>query len=427
MRRTFILGSGFSKDIADFPLLRELSKQVLTQIVAYPRKPATQYLLDVVPGSIKENVEHLLTYLLQRFPWRSEEEAHQSSAAYSVVARAVSELFTRLDQGLTEMKGESAAVRLVRYWHKWECDIITFNYDTLIERLATKWLQRKRHLYDTHSGDNIGSLTSLEMTVAPELPINSLPIKDFQEKLDTDERTLSICLEKREGSNADRIADKVLPMMSIDKNSHEGRALLSRLRMGLQALEGGVNLDSLYQIPINHINARTASIVSGEDSETLRLLKLHGSVNWLFSGGADYAGEQLYYTNPFRGSRRTLQLTERNARDLVPLIVPPILDKSVFYMNNSMKTQWSLAKEALQNSDEIYVVGYSMPETDLSIRFLLTEAMKHSSAKMYLVTMGNADDLLQRYCGISPDADRVQCVTSDSSSTERLLQVLAAD
>ena len=119
-----------------------------------------------------------------------------------------------------------------------------------------------------------------------------------------------------------------------------------------------------------------------------------------------------------------MQLAERNARDLVPLIVPPILDKSVFYMNNSMKTQWSLAREALLSSDRIYVIGYSMPETDLSTRFLLTEAMTRGNAELYVVTRGNPEHLSARYAGVVEDPARIHYISSEGSSTEHLVEQL---
>jgi hypothetical protein len=56
------------------------------------------------------------------------------------------------------------------------------------------------------------------------------------------------------------------------------------------------------------------------------------------------------------------------------LVVPPVLEKSSLYMNDILRRQWELAREEIQGTDAVTCVGYSLPETDLAVRYLLSTA-----------------------------------------------------
>jgi hypothetical protein len=50
----------------------------------------------------------------------------------------------------------------------------------------------------------------------------------------------------------------------------------------------------LYPVPITNILLRRAGTLGAEPIETFRLLKLHGSLNWYYSGSSSFYGEQIY-------------------------------------------------------------------------------------------------------------------------------------
>ncbi len=52
----------------------------------------------------------------------------------------------------------------------------------------------------------------------------------------------------------------------------------------------------------------------------------------------------------------------------IPLIIPPTWNKT---SEKEMKPVWQLAYELLKNSEEIVFIGYSLPETDLYVKYLL--------------------------------------------------------
>jgi hypothetical protein len=124
--------------------------------------------------------------------------------------------------------------------------------------------------------------------------------------------------------------------------------------------------------------------------ESLHLYKPHGSINLLESSKDEYADAQNSY------NVRNLTILETNEdshvlqaadprdvanRTLYPfstddwLIVPPGARKS--FKSHWIKKQWKLALDAMRNSQEITVIGYSLPEFDVRSRLLFRLAIAH--------------------------------------------------
>lgn len=49
----------------------------------------------------------------------------------------------------------------------------------------------------------------------------------------------------------------------------------------------------------------------------------------------------------------------------MPLIIPPVKDKSYQFFGGLFEGLWQQASDALQACDEVLVIGYSFPRTDL--------------------------------------------------------------
>jgi hypothetical protein len=136
----------------------------------------------------------------------------------------------------------------------------------------------------------------------------------------------------------------------------------------------------LFRAPLTPINARAGGALAPEVITTFRLLKLHGSRTWLYSGRESFFGEAIYDATSFQswGSEDVHQrpwLLE----DKVPLVVPPTSGKAGFFNNETVRLQWRLAYQALQEADRIFIVGYSLPPTDLLTRLLLQTGSRAGS------------------------------------------------
>ena len=112
------------------------------------------------------------------------------------------------------------------------------------------------------------------------------------------------------------------------------------------------------------------------------LYKLHGSTNWSYGGLAAPVSDRVVITDEVRHwpKPETVIASERAARgrqrplydDVEPMIVPPTGTKGPYYGNLSLRAQWRRAFAALSNADELLIVGYSFPASDLVTRHLLS-------------------------------------------------------
>jgi hypothetical protein len=148
-----------------------------------------------------------------------------------------------------------------------------------------------------------------------------------------------------------------------------------------------LNYDTLVELSGLERNAKacssyTSALVSmSQRSGTVRvsrsggppsfvLVKLHGSINWFYSGVDTFAGDPVYYQDV----DLDLKDATRRSDGLVPMIIPPITDKSFAFQNTTAKSQWASASNYAGEAARIFVLGYSLPATDLTVRFWLSEA-----------------------------------------------------
>jgi len=128
--------------------------------------------------------------------------------------------------------------------------------------------------------------------------------------------------------------------------------------------ENHIDYLDLYSIPIARVRSRTASLYGGESYETYKLFKLHGSINWYYSAAKEKTTEQIYLSTGSEEEKRVL-------KDLVPVIIPPVLDKTGFFKHSTIKSMWNEAKNLLKEAKKVYIIGYSIPPTDLTVKFML--------------------------------------------------------
>ncbi len=124
-------------------------------------------------------------------------------------------------------------------------------------------------------------------------------------------------------------------------------------------------------------------------SENIPLLKLHGSLNWAECtvchkitpvSLADYfikyhwRDTPLFFNPSYKykleiGSRISEFPHEKNhTNNKEPLVVPPTWNKSQYH--EILSSVWALAAKELSEAENIFIVGYSLPESDSFFRFL---------------------------------------------------------
>ena len=114
------------------------------------------------------------------------------------------------------------------------------------------------------------------------------------------------------------------------------------------------------------------------NARILPLLKLHGSMNWHFCDQCADVYDANTFSHeyvPVGGGYMNVLLRPPVAHSCShlpsrksPVIVPPSWDKTRY--QNSLRRVWARAARELGRADEIYVIGYSLPETDAFFRYL---------------------------------------------------------
>lgn len=165
---------------------------------------------------------------------------------------------------------------------------------------------------------------------------------------------------------------------------------------------------------INFAPSGTAGRTFGEDGrnaawESFDLLKLHGSINWYWVPD-DESSATLERVPLFDGERED----ERDfapARWLPgkePYIVPPVALKSAFYGGSITSHLWQSASQAIAEADEIVLMGYSVPTTDLTTLGLLRESVSGRSHIRITVCDLYPDTVVERVRNVLPPSAEVE-------------------
>lgn len=155
--------------------------------------------------------------------------------------------------------------------------------------------------------------------------------------------------------------------------------------------------------------------LGADQADTFRLLKLHGSLNWYWTPG-DSAGVSIALRDlpgefgaprPYTEEQRRRELPGR-----VPFVVPPSAVKSSYYRNPVIREIWQQAAKALREAKRIFVVGYSLPQSDLTFASMLSESLKESAALLTVVDLRSAA-VMERLLSLGFPDSRIHLFDAD--------------
>ncbi|MEG6513980.1 hypothetical protein [Desulforamulus ruminis] len=162
-----------------------------------------------------------------------------------------------------------------------------------------------------------------------------------------------------------------------------------------------------YGIPCNNLQPSAREKEQGElwrheatgpaqPSSNIQLLKLHGSLNWLYCPRCGrlftyqhdgVAGQSLI----INGMANMLNCMTRNCcQRLSRVIIPPTLMKN-YQSVPFIPKLWGQARRALEKASEIIIIGYSFPPTDFRSNWMFRKAMTRNQNLKRVVVIDTAE------------------------------------
>jgi hypothetical protein len=474
-KKVFVLGAGFSKAIEGaMPLMTELHTEVFRRLKDWEYFPKLEKINSRINGD-KKDLEKLLSFLAEKQIWQGYAESNEHNTLYEGLKEKISEVIEKKERAFNILEADDWILKLFLNIIGQNIDIITFNYDQLVEKIIYHFptpnsevfnqisydaLESKRIIYSHNpsravtsykfnnyfypSGrilysevykNNYNAEFNFECTTQPNFTQLNLNLcfkeidfirkaiiynvlyrtiiegKNFDEKEkylrailpnykdDFKEKNYENLLELKFteiADNIEKIADSFKDqLLGLNYNPEpRTRRFISPIvqedflkfpinhigdRMGLKEARKTILKEErhqLYQFPADKIMA-----ISDRERYAIpnilnfNLFKLHGSVNW--------------YTKPNFGNYYYVPqgdnyLYKTELTDLQRLIVPPVANKSNLYEDSLFGAIWKGAYEKLKEADEVYFLGYSLPETDLQAKYLFQTGIK-KDAKIFVV------------------------------------------
>ena len=123
--------------------------------------------------------------------------------------------------------------------------------------------------------------------------------------------------------------DREVPVITLNYDTLVERAARALRKPNIN--EGqGIALSQLYPPYFSNIRSRDASLLSAGHLRTFTYFKLHGSLNWHYSGREDFYGETLFYSDvsPWGSEIHSHEIDSHlSSQDKETLIIPPMAEK----------------------------------------------------------------------------------------------------
>jgi len=185
-------------------------------------------------------------------------------------------------------------------------------------------------------------------------------------------------------------------------NAHKSSIITLNYDTLIERVAGknGIATQNIYPVGFTDVR-RNQLFPCATLQDSFKLFKLHGSVNWHYSGAASFYGEVLYVSyvagwGPLSDDAEN-QLRVA-ASDKVPLIVPPTSEKISYFQHETLRQIWHRASEVLKAATCVYCIGYSLPTTDLGIRFFLIHGKPNGKIPLSIVNIKNENiDVAKHY------------------------------
>lgn len=133
----------------------------------------------------------------------------------------------------------------------------------------------------------------------------------------------------------------------------------------------------------------------GEPKLHVKLLKMHGSANWVHCNQCDvlwaFSPEKAKQTELASQPCPSCHQTER----LTSVIVPPTWNKGI--EAKFILPVWKEVLNELTSAGRLFIIGYSFPESDQFFKYLLGLALSKNSSLTEIHVVSDSDKIKQRF------------------------------
>lgn len=197
--------------------------------------------------------------------------------------------------------------------------------------------------------------------------------------------------------------------------------LVERATVGEPSDEDGLSLSHIYPANLANIRSIGAAMLWGASpKDAFAYHKLHGSINWHYSGREDFYGETIYYSDV---SKWGAGVSEHELESVAPskdkqtLVIPPVAEKTTFFRNEYVSGNWRNAGVALSEASRVFVLGYSLPPTDMGMELFLQRYLPAANAPWYIVDIDS--EVTTRYRRLLNDRSVADAYVGDADAVRR--------
>jgi NAD-dependent SIR2 family protein deacetylase len=171
---------------------------------------------------------------------------------------------------------------------------------------------------------------------------------------------------------------------------------------------------------------------SARTEKSVDLLKIHGSINWSYCDSCHEVREfdllqQKRAFNDDSHSYAVIGICKRCGGQRRPLLIPPLGFKFVMFPN--LIRLWNSARERIEASELIVVVGYSFSEADGYVNKIIERSMTVNAKQRLIIIDTNfslVETLRSRYSARIDGFDQKRILRGGSSGNDWLPRVLPA-
>jgi hypothetical protein len=137
------------------------------------------------------------------------------------------------------------------------------------------------------------------------------------------------------------------------------------------------------------------STVHKKDRERGHYLKLHGSLDWLYCSDVNCGNHQVFHVDVEDACHPDGVPCSLCGSQLVSVIIPPSMNKSL-ELYPKMGLVWNLAFRELSHASHWIMIGMSLPDSDIHLKWLLREAAVARDRRLKLTVVNTKEDACER-------------------------------